>query len=69
MSTPVLTGSTSTTAKQAPRAARNFPQTYSPGRSGVEWSRSPILVSASRISGMPAAIATRNEIMKKPISP
>ena len=53
-----------TAARQERSAARNFPQTYSPGFKGVECSRSPTLYSASRIRGMPAATATKKDTMK-----
>jgi hypothetical protein len=41
--------------------ARNFPQMYSPGRSGVACSISPIRKSSSRITAMPAAIERKKE--------
>ena len=64
---PVEIGSTATAARDARRAAENFPHTYSPGRRGVECSSGPTFSSSSRTSGVPAATATKKATKKKPI--
>ena len=47
------------TTTKPERMARNFPHTYSPGRSEEEWRSSPTRASSSEITAMPEAIEAK----------